>query len=104
MKAMPSLYIAGQLSGVEGYVESAALGIVAGINVYRKLEGKCFLPVPQETVLGALIAYILHASSAYFEPMNANWALMPTSKKENREETVVTSLRAIESYGREANE
>lgn len=104
LQKAPHLTIAGQLSGVEGYVESAALGIVAGINVYRKLEGKRFLLVPQETVLGALIAYILHASSAYFEPMNANWALMPTSKKENREETVVTSLRAIESYGREANE
>ena len=104
LQKAPRLTIAGQLAGVEGYVESAALGIIAGINVYRKLEGKRFLNVPTTSVLGALIDYILHASGAYFEPMNANWALMPSSTKETREETVVTSLRAIEEYGRAANE
>ena len=100
----PHLTIAGQLSGVEGYVESAAIGIVSAINVYRKMEGKRFIPVPEESVLGAMIDYLLHASEAYFEPMNANWALMPSSKKENRQETIVTSLRALESYWSEVNE
>jgi methylenetetrahydrofolate--tRNA-(uracil-5-)-methyltransferase len=104
LQKAPYLTIAGQLSGVEGYVESAAIGIVAGINVYRKKEGLRFLNVPSESVLGALIGYLLHASSAYFEPMNANWALLPASKKETRQETIVSSLRALESYWREANE
>jgi len=104
LQKAPQLTIAGQLAGVEGYVESAALGMIAGINVYRKLEGKRFLAVPTESVLGALIDYLLHASSAYFEPMSANWALMPSSKKETRQETIVTSLRAIESYWSAVNE
>jgi len=104
LQRAPQLTIAGQLSGVEGYVESAATGIIAGINVYRKMEGKRFLPVPTSTILGALIDYLLHASAAYFEPMSANWALMPSSKKETRQESIVTSLRAIESYWSEANE
>jgi methylenetetrahydrofolate--tRNA-(uracil-5-)-methyltransferase len=104
LQKAPQLTIAGQLAGVEGYVESAALGIIAGVNVYRKLEGKRFVAVPKESVLGALIDYLLHASAAYFEPMSANWALMPSSKKETRQETIVTSLRAIESYWSAVNE
>jgi methylenetetrahydrofolate--tRNA-(uracil-5-)-methyltransferase len=104
LQKAPHLTIAGQLSGVEGYVESAAIGMIAGINVYRKMEGKRFLAVPSESILGALIDYLLHASSAYFEPMSANWALMPSSKKETRQETIVSALRAIESYWSEVNE
>jgi methylenetetrahydrofolate--tRNA-(uracil-5-)-methyltransferase len=104
LKAAPHLYIAGQLSGVEGYVESAAIGLEAALNFWRKKEGKTFLPVPPETVLGALTHYLLFSSKAYFEPMNANWALLPQSAKETREETIVRSLRAIESYGEMANE
>ncbi len=98
------LFIAGQLSGVEGYVESAALGIIAGINLDRRLTGKLPLEVPRMTVLGSLIDYLLHASGSYFSPMNANWALMPSSRKENREETILTSLSLIESYWKQVNE
>ncbi len=104
LKAAPNLYIAGQLSGVEGYVESAAMGIEAALNFWRKKEGKAFLPAPQETILGALTHYILTSPKAYFEPMNANWALMTQSAKESREETIVKSLGAIESYWEMANE
>jgi methylenetetrahydrofolate--tRNA-(uracil-5-)-methyltransferase len=104
LKAAPHLYVAGQLSGVEGYVESAAMGILAAIALYRKKEGKRFLPVPETTIAGALVGYLNHASAAYFEPMNANWALLPASHKESREETIVTSLAAIESYWKQANE
>jgi methylenetetrahydrofolate--tRNA-(uracil-5-)-methyltransferase len=100
LKAMPSLYIAGQLSGVEGYVESAALGIIAAINVDRFVQGLPFLATPKESVVGALIDYICHSSSAYFSPMNANWALFPTSQKETREETIIQALKVIDSYGK----
>src|SRR5574344_624987 len=104
LKNKPNIYIAGQLSGVEGYVESAALGIIAAINVARKTEDKGFYPVPKTTVLGALLDYVIHSTAGYFQPMNANWALMPKTNSDNREETIVQSLKAIESYGREANE
>lgn len=104
LKNKSNVYIAGQLIGVEGYVESAALGINAAINVYRRLKGLTPLPVPVSTVDGALIDYVLHSSSAYFEPMNANWALFPNSSKATREETIVSALKAIESYWDKANE
>ena len=65
LQRAPQLTIAGQLSGVEGYVESAATGIIAGINVYRKMEGKRFLPVPTSTILGALIDYLLHGDAGH---------------------------------------
>jgi methylenetetrahydrofolate--tRNA-(uracil-5-)-methyltransferase len=76
LKNAPNAYIAGQLSGVEGYVESAALGIVTAINLRRKKEDKGFIALPKETVLGALIDYVLHSTAGYFQPMNANWALL----------------------------
>jgi methylenetetrahydrofolate--tRNA-(uracil-5-)-methyltransferase len=104
LKVAPNLFIAGQLSGVEGYVESAAMGILAGIAYARKAEGKPFILPPKESVHGALLDYILHASTSYFEPMNANWALFPTSKKETRQETIVLALEAIESYWKEIHE
>jgi methylenetetrahydrofolate--tRNA-(uracil-5-)-methyltransferase len=102
LKKKDNLFIAGQLIGVEGYVESAAIGINAAINVLRRLKGQSPLAVPTSTVDGALIDYVLHASSSYFEPMNANWALFPTSSKNTREETITTSLRDISSYYDEA--
>ena len=98
--ALPNVLVAGQLTGVEGYVESAAIGIVAGINMARKLTSKVPLDVPEETVLGALIDYILHAKGRFFSPMNANWALFPTSKKETRNVTIEASLEAIKSYSK----
>src|SRR5574344_1330635 len=104
LKADPNLFIAGQLSGVEGYVESAAMGLLAGISFARKAEGKAFILPPKETVHGALLDYIIHASTSYFEPMNANWALFPSSKKETRQETIVLALKAIESYWKEIHE
>jgi len=98
LKADDNVFIAGQLSGVEGYVESAAMGIIAAINASRKIEGKRWTRVPNETVCGALISYLLQASGDSFSPMNANWALFPESDKNNREETIMRSLSLIESY------
>jgi methylenetetrahydrofolate--tRNA-(uracil-5-)-methyltransferase len=103
LQKAPGLFVAGQLSGVEGYVESAAMGLVAGINFARKKEGRKALEVPKSTVTGALIDYLLHASASYFQPMNANWALLPTSQ-DTREETIVKSLEAIESYWKSVHE
>ena len=104
LKKRDDVFIAGQLSGVEGYVESAAMGIVAAVNAARKADGKPFLKCPLETVTGNLISYLLNASGAYFAPMNANWALFTASSKESREETIMRSLNLIESYWSKANE
>lgn len=98
LKKIPSVYIAGQLSGVEGYVESAYIGIIAARNLDDKLNGRPFSKVPSLTIGGALIDYILHASSKDFAPMNANWALLPNSDKANRQTSIDTSLNLVKSY------
>ena len=104
LKNASNIYIAGQLSGVEGYVESAATGIIAAINLWRKEEGKAFTQAPRCSVIGSLLDYILHAASNKFEPMNANWAIVPDSAKEKREQAISKALQEIESYWRDANE
>jgi methylenetetrahydrofolate--tRNA-(uracil-5-)-methyltransferase len=98
LKNKPNVYVAGQLSGVEGYVESAAMGIIAAIHCARKIEGKPFLKVPRETIHGGLISYLLHADPAHFAPMNANWALIPGAKKENRQECIDNALRGMDYF------
>ena len=98
LKNKPNVFVAGQLSGVEGYVESAMMGIFAAINIDRKMSGKSFIPVPKNTMSGALIDYILHANPSFFAPMNANWALFPNSTKANRESVVIEAQNALSSY------
>ncbi|MBW3636680.1 MAG: methylenetetrahydrofolate--tRNA-(uracil(54)-C(5))-methyltransferase (FADH(2)-oxidizing) TrmFO [Armatimonadetes bacterium] len=71
------LFFAGQLTGVEGYVESAAAGLMAGINAARVWNDQEPLVFPRETVLGSLAHYITNADAKHFQPMNSNWALLP---------------------------
>lgn len=71
------IFFAGQITGVEGYVESAATGIIAGINASRILLGKNLLIAPQETAIGSLIQYITNCSKKNFQPMNINFGLFP---------------------------
>lgn len=104
LKNKENIFIAGQLSGVEGYVESAAMGIIAGINAYRKLKGLPFIPLSRDSVTGALIDYICHANEKSFAPMNASWALFPISKKDRRQETIDKALETIQSYWKSVNE
>ena len=104
LKNKENIFIAGQLSGVEGYVESAAMGIIAGINAYRKLKGLPFIPLSRDSVTGALIDYICHANEKSFAPMNASWVLFPTSKKDRRQETIDKALQTIQSYWKSVNE
>ena len=71
------LFFAGQLVGVEGYIESAAAGIIAGINAARLAQGKPAVAPPPETVIGSLLHYISTYPHPDFPPMNANWGLLP---------------------------
>ena len=75
-KEYPNLFFAGQISGVEGYVESAASGIYAAINMDRYLKGKELITLPQSTVMGSMSLYICNASKEGFQPMNANFGIM----------------------------
>jgi methylenetetrahydrofolate--tRNA-(uracil-5-)-methyltransferase len=77
VKRVPGLWVAGQLSGVEGYLESAASGLAAGLAMDRMAKGLDPLPLPRETVLGALLHYLAHASPKDFCPTNAMMGLMP---------------------------
>jgi len=72
----PQLLFAGQLTGVEGYTESAATGMLAGINLARVLAGDAPLLPPPTTMLGALYRYLRETEPARFQPMNANFGLM----------------------------
>jgi methylenetetrahydrofolate--tRNA-(uracil-5-)-methyltransferase len=70
------IFLAGQLTGVEGYVESAASGLLAGINAVRHLQGKAAVAPPRNTVLGSLMHYLTATDPAHFQPINAMWGLV----------------------------
>ena len=72
----PDIFIVGQLSGVEGYVESAASGIVAAINMDLYLQGRDLHFLSRKTVMGSMAYYITHANPKGFEPMNANFGII----------------------------
>jgi len=77
LKKFPNIFLAGQITGVEGYVESTAMGLIAGINAERLAKGKLLVIPPKETAIGALINYLQTSNPKYFQPMNINWGLFP---------------------------
>ena len=81
------LFFAGQLTGVEGYTESLGTGLLAGINLARRLEGKPMAIPPPTTMLGALYRYLAEADPKHFQPMNANFGLLePLAEKAKKDE------------------
>lgn len=92
LRANPNIYIAGQLSGVEGYVESAMTGLIAAVNVVRRLKRKKPLDYTNHTMIGALLNYLVRANPEDFAPMNANFGIFPGSSRYNREEFAAQSL------------
>ena len=85
----PALFFAGQMTGVEGYIESAGSGLVAGINAAREALGKEPFVFPEKTMLGAMANYVSHGGIGAFQPMNANFGIVP------RLETKVRGGKAV---------
>ncbi len=81
LKRHPRIFLAGQLTGVEGYLESAAIGLLAGVNAAAAIGGEPILPPPATTALGALNRYIIDANPRNFQPMNINFGLFPPLEK-----------------------
>jgi len=77
LKRRPGVYLAGQMAGVEGYVESAALGYLVGVGVARRVQGLCAETPPAETAHGALLRHLQNADAKHFQPMNVNYGLFP---------------------------
>jgi methylenetetrahydrofolate--tRNA-(uracil-5-)-methyltransferase len=101
-----NLFFAGQMTGVEGYVESAASGLIAGINAARFVKGEEPLVFPQETAIGSMSHYITTADPNNFQPMNANFGLFPPlpkrikNKKEKNEKFAERALSTIQNFSR----
>ncbi|NPV86076.1 MAG: methylenetetrahydrofolate--tRNA-(uracil(54)-C(5))-methyltransferase (FADH(2)-oxidizing) TrmFO [Anaerolineae bacterium] len=73
----PDLFFAGQITGIEGYMGNIATGLIAGINAAHWLLGKPIIPTPPATMIGALLQYITHAETSCFQPMKANFGILP---------------------------
>ena len=102
LKSEPRIVFAGQMTGVEGYVESAASGFLAGIELARRLRGMEPIDFPQETAIGALGLYVSNGSIGNFQPMNVNFGIIPPldhrvkGKRNKNAELSARSLAIIE--------
>lgn len=104
-RARPNMFLAGQITGVEGYMGNIATGLLAGINAARLLNGQNPLALPRETMLGALCHYVTHANLKDFQPMKANFGILPpleikrkTGKRERASLYAERSAQALEHY------
>ena len=106
LKEYPNVYFAGQITGVEGYVESAASGLMSAVYLERKLNGKSISAVSENTVLGALAKYIT-TENKDFEPMNANFGILPPlgrivrDKAERKRLMAERSLQTVSDFIKE---
>ena len=106
LKKSPQIYFAGQLSGVEGYMESAASGIVAGINSARALLGEKPLILPNFSMIGALLGYICDSSVSDFQPMGANFGILPPLKnhiRDKRERYMALAVRSLDWFNKKGD-
>jgi len=102
MKSRPTLLFAGQMTGVEGYMESAAAGILAGINACRMVRGQEPFILPRDTMMGALAAHV-STPNADYQPMGANFGILPTLETHIRDKKMryaALAQRALESLDR----
>lgn len=105
LRKHPHIFFAGQITGVEGYVESAASGLAVGMYLSALLQGKTLEAFPLETAIGSLGAYVSNEAVKNFQPMNINFGLMPPykegkrlKKREKNAKIAERSLKALENY------
>ena len=106
LKQRPVLFLAGQITGVEGYIESTAMGLIAGINAALRIQGRKIPPVPYAAAHGALIRHITESDSRHFQPSNINFGLFPASgslekmrdKKLKKAKIAEVAIEAWKSY------
>ena len=104
LKSRPDIYFAGQITGVEGYVESASMGLLASLSAVAEILGKDYMPPPRDTALGALINYLTTSSSKNFQPMNINFGLFWVQemkirdKKERNQKIAVNAMDQIKKW------
>lgn len=99
LRKKPNIFFAGQITGVEGYMESAASGIMAGINAVRRAEGRESLVLSEYNMIGALSQYISDESVTNFQPMGANFGILPPIEpkiRDKRERYMALAQRALE--------
>jgi methylenetetrahydrofolate--tRNA-(uracil-5-)-methyltransferase len=107
VRARPDLFLAGQVSGVEGYVESAASGLLAGINAARLARGEAPVVAPRTTAIGALAHYASHADPAHYDPTNITFGIMPPldhsprAKADRKQALSIRALADLEPFRRE---
>jgi methylenetetrahydrofolate--tRNA-(uracil-5-)-methyltransferase len=93
LKNRPNIGISGQLTGVEGYVESAAMGIYSGLVAVARLRGESLPVPPRETAYGSLISHLMDATPRDFAPMNINWGLLPDPEPVPRDKAVKRAMK-----------
>ncbi len=101
LRKNPSIFFGGQISGVEGYMESAASGLICGINICRRINGEEPLSLPDITMLGALSGYISDPSVKKFQPMGANFGILPPLAekiRDKRERYAALARRSLDWY------
>lgn len=107
VRGRDGLFLAGQVSGVEGYVESAASGLLAGINAARVHEGRPTLVAPRETAIGALAHYVSHADASNYQPTNITFGILASLEgrhRGGRDRKLAHSARALEALARWASQ
>ena len=106
MRSNDNIFFAGQITGAEGYVESSAIGLIAGLSACCYLSGKGMTMPPETTASGALLSYIIHADQENFQPMNINFGLFPPlsqklPKKDRGHHYAQRSLEALGEWKKE---
>ena len=110
LKSRPGTYFAGQITGVEGYVESASMGLLASLSAVAKITQSDYKAPPKDTALGALINYLTTSSKKHFQPMNINFGLFWTqemkikNKQERNQKIALNALDQIKSWRDELND
>ena len=103
LKKEPRLFFAGQMTGVEGYLESAASGLMVGLQVARYIDDKAFIDFPKTTAHGALSHYVSEYEGSNFQPMNVNFGIMepwPTKVRKKKEKNGLIANRALEDLAK----